>query len=471
MKPILATSLLVVAAASGLTPLAAQVPAPESGEVAAATQSELLMSSMRYSRSLRVQLSGRARQRIDAMGARLMGTRWVGQFGLGKFGQETLPTGDKVLVFSLEGWRLPFLPLDAPERWLIGTGVYTTTGTADVTFTLDAAGEPIAMSWLDEFEFKIVDDDAFALTPDDVDAALDKLIEALGRLWLDRSSLDAVRSSLLARALAYREIDDAQELADKLDVDLKLVLQDDLAGMRFVPLAQPLTTWDDAASTDDTPEESGASLERRRESARDFRGGLGNVQIGAANIGFIEIQAFLPGDIVEEAYAAAFGKVADADALIIDVRQARGGHPTGARQFIAHLVAPDTPLVSVEVPARDKIDVVLAPDIGEAPAFRTKPVFVLTSQTTMGAAEELAATLQALGLAKVFGETTAGVGQLTRRAIVSPHLEVTVPSERTIVLASGDTWHGRGVLPDIKVPTLEAGSAAWRAATGNDEER
>lgn len=450
---------LLLAAGPALAPAHGQQTASPD-DVAPADPAELLESSLRYSKGLRVQLSGRARQRIDAFGARLVGTRWVGDFGLGSFDTVTIPSGDELLVFTLDGWRLPFVPLDTPERWLIATGVYTTSGTADVTFETDADGAPLSMSWLDDYTFAIVDDDAFAMTPDEIDAGVAALVEALDRLWLDRDAVAAAQSALLARGVAYRAIDDAEPLAARLATDLRVVLQDDLASARFVPLAREVTTWDD----DGEPDEDEATDDERRAVARDYRGGLGNVERAEGGVGYIEVQAFLPGDLAADAYADALDRLGDVEALMIDVRSARGGHPTGARRLAAHLVDPGTPLVTVEVPADAERTEVLAEDVGDAPTFRDKPVFVLVGPRTMGAAEEFAAALQALGVARIVGEPTAGVAHLTRRAMITPHLEVVIPSQRTTT-PDGGSWHGTGVTPDVVTPASQAGAVAWRAAT------
>lgn len=89
---------------------------------------------------------------------------------------------------------------------------------------------------------------------------------------------------------------------------------------------------------------------------------------------------------------------------------------------------------------------------GAGPAFGAmKPVWVLTSGTTISAAQECAYDdLQQLHRATLFGEVTAGAANFDYRYRVTEHLMFSVPSGYPINPQSGQSWEGR-VRPDVEV--------------------
>ncbi|MFD3779152.1 S41 family peptidase [Streptomyces sp. NPDC058612] len=91
-----------------------------------------------------------------------------------------------------------------------------------------------------------------------------------------------------------------------------------------------------------------------------------------------------------------------------------------------------------------------------APRCTDRPVYVLTSSATFSGGEDVAYTLQAHGRAVVIGETTRGGAHPTVRHAVTAHVQVTVPSARTVNTVTGTNWEGVGVLPDVPVPADRA---------------
>ncbi|MFD3676239.1 S41 family peptidase [Streptomyces sp. NPDC058613] len=81
---------------------------------------------------------------------------------------------------------------------------------------------------------------------------------------------------------------------------------------------------------------------------------------------------------------------------------------------------------------------------------------MLTSSATFSGGEDVAYTLQAHGRAVVIGETTRGGAHPTVRHAVTVHVQVTVPSARTVNTVTGTNWEGVGVLPDVPVPADRA---------------
>ena len=149
--------------------------------------------------------------------------------------------------------------------------------------------------------------------------------------------------------------------------------------------------------------------------------------------------------------------VAHTRALLLDLRECRGGSPEGAAMWCSYFFPDD------EVHLNDFYErstgstrqfwtTAYLP----APRYSDRPVYVLTSATRSPGGEDVAYTLQAHGRAVVVGETTRGGAHPTARHPVTEHILVTVPTARTINTVTGTNWEGVGVLPDRAVPAEQA---------------
>jgi C-terminal processing protease CtpA/Prc len=92
------------------------------------------------------------------------------------------------------------------------------------------------------------------------------------------------------------------------------------------------------------------------------------------------------------------------------------------------------------------------------------PVYVLTSKDTFSAGEEFAYNLQTRQRATLVGETTAGGAHPGSPHRLHPHFEAFIPGGRAINPVTNDNWEGRGVAPDVPVPSEEALEAAYKLA-------
>jgi C-terminal processing protease CtpA/Prc len=82
-------------------------------------------------------------------------------------------------------------------------------------------------------------------------------------------------------------------------------------------------------------------------------------------------------------------------------------------------------------------------------------VFVLTDGTTASAAEPLADVLQATGRATIVGATTAGAVLTSEYLDLPGGWRLQLPTG-TYVNAAGVELEGRGVVPDVAVPSATA---------------
>lgn len=247
----------------------------------------------------------------------------------------------------------------------------------------------------------------------------------------------------------YREAGDPLALADLVTGDLQS-LNGDLH-LRLKHHAEEVPA---------RPDDSGL-VEMLAREARERFGGVARVERLDGNIGLLELGPLLyPLSMAAEQLSAALRLVADAEALVVDLRRNRGGDPAAVAFVCGHLFDEPTHLHTMRfgdgtAPRQSWTPFVPGPVFGGR-----KPVAVLTSASTFSGAEELAYDLQQHGRAAVVGERTGGGAHPREGFRIHPHLEVTVPTGRPEHPVSGTNWEGAGVEPDLPTAAEDALAAA-----------
>lgn len=198
------------------------------------------------------------------------------------------------------------------------------------------------------------------------------------------------------------------------------------------------------------------------EQARRTAGGMRRVARLDGNIALVEVGPVLGHpSVAGNAVVAAMSLVADADALVVDVRGCRGGSPDGVVLLLSHLFG-DEPVRLSDIESREEgtrqfWTAAVLPGRRFGPA---KPVAVLVGPETFSGGEGLAFDLQEQGRATIVGERTRGGAHPRIGVVVHPQLELTLPIARSVSLFTGGNWEGVGVQPDIEVPAADALDAA-----------
>ena len=295
------------------------------------------------------------------------------------------------------------------------------------------------------------------ISADERTAAIDALARELdARYVFPAKATEAVAS--LRRHQAGGEYDrmtSARDFAEALTRHLQEVTRDKHLRVR---VAAP-----NAATGRPAPPTQAEQLRAARES----RYGFGRSEILPGNVGYLEIRSF--GAWVPEArdsVARIMSSLADADALIIDLRENGGGSP-GAVAFISSYLFGDEPVHLNSLyfrPADRTEDFHTDPRVPGRKFGATKPVYVLTSSYTFSAAEEFTYNLQARKRATIVGETTGGGAHPGGVIPISRHLTAFIPSGRAINPITKSNWEGTGITPEIVVPRDRALDAALAAA-------
>jgi len=165
---------------------------------------------------------------------------------------------------------------------------------------------------------------------------------------------------------------------------------------------------------------------------------------------------------------AAFDRVADARAVVLDLRDCLGGDPATAAFVASYVTGPEPVHLTDVVERGDRVRQWWTQTVvpGTRLASGT-PLFVATSARTFSGGEQLAYDLQQLGRATIVGETTRGGAHPRESFRVTDHLELTLPVAFSRNAVSGTDWEGVGVVPDVAVAGgLAVETACTLAAVG-----
>jgi C-terminal processing protease CtpA/Prc len=183
------------------------------------------------------------------------------------------------------------------------------------------------------------------------------------------------------------------------------------------------------------------------------------VEILPHNVGYLKLNAFADTSVCQGTVTAAMTKLNDADALIFDLRDNRGGFPSMVSLIAAYLFDhPEYMYCPLENTTAESWT--HSPVPGNKLA--NKPVYILTSSRTISAAEEFTYDLKMLKRATLVGETTAGANHAANLHAIGNNFYVATLEVRAINPYSQYNWNDTGVDPDFKVKAPDALTTALR---------
>jgi len=202
-----------------------------------------------------------------------------------------------------------------------------------------------------------------------------------------------------------------------------------------------------------------------REQQRLANYGIARVERLDGNVGYLDLRAVTGAGIGGRAIAAAMELVSQTHALVVDLRDNRGGSPDGVIFWTSYFFPDgDTHLNSIYDGATGRTRQYWSLAWVPGPRYLDRPVYVLTSDLTFSGGEEFCYNLKAQRRATLIGETTRGGAHPTEVFPITPTFEVTVPIARSVNPVTGGNWEGTGVEPDVAVPAAEAFDVAYREA-------
>jgi len=195
-------------------------------------------------------------------------------------------------------------------------------------------------------------------------------------------------------------------------------------------------------------------LERQMQSANQLeRCSFEKLEQHPGNIGYVKLSWFADPAQCGAVAQAVMEHLNETDAVIFDLRDARGGFPESVRGMAGWLFDRPTAWYNPRATSQGQL-VTDSPVAGSRLA--NVPVFVLTSSQTFSGAEHFAYNLKMLKRATIVGETTSGKSH----GAVSAGGAGSGGAGAEAIPA----WEGKGVQPDVRVRAADALKTAEKLA-------
>lgn len=253
----------------------------------------------------------------------------------------------------------------------------------------------------------------------------------------------------------YQKITDAKEFATKLTQDLQSINHDKHMIVRAGNPKMMRRVKGNPAL---------ARLQRERMD-QENNYGVGKLEHFEGNVGYLNLWSFMSaGHKAENKFAAALEYLSSADAIIVDLRENRGGSGDMA-QFIASYFLPEkTQLNSVYWRENDRM--MESWTLNKVPGKRllNVPLFVLTSDITFSVAEAFSYDLKTRKRATFVGEVTGGGANPGGSFEINERFSIFISTGRAINPVTKTNWEGIGVKPDVNVKAEQAFEKALELA-------
>jgi hypothetical protein len=284
--------------------------------------------------------------------------------------------------------------------------------------------------------------------------------------YVDRAAGQQLADALLAFAQNgdYASVRSGPELADRLNDDIYKT-------SRAIGIAPGLFVADvvflgDRPIPVGPPEPiTAATRERDRLRLLDQNCLFRRIETLPRNVGHVKLDGFMPPFACYETARRAMASLNNADAIILDLRDNRGGVGETALQIADYLF--DSPVYLYDPRPHSRVPSHTSSPIA-GNRLADKPVFVLTSARTQSAAEYFVYNLKMLKRVTIVGERTAGAQHSGAFHQIDDDfgmgIQETEPPPNPYPVKG---WEAIGVEPDVAVPAGDAFAVARTLAEGS----
>jgi hypothetical protein len=247
----------------------------------------------------------------------------------------------------------------------------------------------------------------------------------------------------------YDEISSLNSFAIQLTMDLREVSEDGhIVLYQFDPKAASINLADEVSEQDIA------------KHARDNFGFVTAERL-AGNIGYLKFDYFDFVEIAGPTATAAMIFVANCDAIIVDLRDNRGGKKDMVQFLASYFFRKPTHFLTVYDRKNEILEQTRSLAYVPGQRMFDTSVYILTSHRTGSAAEAFTYNLRSYDRATVVGETTKGIAHWVAPVDFPQHgLRIHVPYARPENLVTHTNWERVGVQPDIEAPADTALSVA-----------
>ena len=259
---------------------------------------------------------------------------------------------------------------------------------------------------------------------------------------------------------AYARDTTADAFATALTRDVRAVTSDLHLGFMSPEMARARGAMPGRGPVDSSALRTRAERERRRNYY--FRA----LETLPGNVGYLRLDQFAFPDAARETAAAMMRVLANADAVILDLRTNPGG-VEGLNQFLSsYFFDGREPVVLYTRYHRigdSTATIRVLPEL-PGPRLPSTPLYILVGPRTGSSAENMSYSLQALKRATIVGEPTAGGANTSGAFRLPGGFVLQVPVARVINPVTGTNWEGRGVQPDVAASAAAARDTAYALA-------
>jgi peptidase S41-like protein len=203
------------------------------------------------------------------------------------------------------------------------------------------------------------------------------------------------------------------------------------------------------------------SLARYREAMERENCTFEKVELLQHNIGYLKLNSFPDPSVCRRTATAAMATLNQADAIIFDLRDNRGGEPEMVALMAAYLFDHPEYLYN---PRENTTEQSWTHSPVPGNRLVDKPVYLLTSGRTYSGAEQFSYDLKMLKRATLVGETTGGAAHSGVWHRIDDHFGMGIPETKPINPFSKIDWAEIGVEPDVKVKAADALETAVKLA-------
>ncbi len=256
---------------------------------------------------------------------------------------------------------------------------------------------------------------------------------------LEKRYVDAERARRLGAYLRQRSpewVTAGPWLAERLGEELRAQSGDLPFGAGYNWKAADLSPVDNATAPPPTAEEVVG------DRVDSFGIGAVTMKDGTATVA---IRRFGLLETAEASVAEVFRQASGARALVLDLRDCRGGVAGTALLWASYLFPEQVHWATLQYRGFTEEYWTLPRVVGQRFGG---PVTVLVGPRTMAVCEGFAYHLQARRRAAVLGQRTAGAGHYATRRQVTEHFSIELPEARATDPLTGTAWQGIGVAPD-----------------------
>ena len=299
------------------------------------------------------------------------------------------------------------------------------------------------------------------LTRSQKNSLISKIQTELKTTYVDEAIADQMITMLdkNAKSKKYKKVTDPIVFSRVISKDLQAVSKDFHLNMRYEPkrIAQKKRMMS---------EDMQLKMEQRMAlKMAEVNYGFTNMKILAGNIGYLKLNMFADTKYAKKAATAAMNFLSNANAIIIDLRDNRGGVPSMIQLLSSYFTDAKPLLLSnfYERKTAAKTQLYTLSNIDGKRKLNT-PLYILTSKQTFSAAEAFAYGLKHHKKASIVGEVTKGGANRTKRINLNDSFSISIPYIQSIHPITKSNWEGKGVQPDIKTIEKEALVEAYIAA-------